>query len=197
MRRRSRPSTVILFLILILVAALVVFRARQVARFPSENRPTATNPNHSLMSTARVGPPDVYPDPIRTPGATDPDITQDSIYENICNPGWSTRSIRPPAHYTDQLKREQIRDFGYADTNTRDYEEDHLIPLELGGNPTDPRNLWPEPYFTSIPDGGAHSKDRVESYLHREVCLRQITLQEAQREIADDWYRVYVSMTAN
>ena len=34
----------------------------------------------------------------------------------------------------------------YADTNPiSDYEEDHLIPLELGGSPTSPLNLWPEP----------------------------------------------------
>jgi hypothetical protein len=28
------------------------------------------------------------------------------------------------------------------------YEEDHLISIEDGGDPTDPRNLWPEPYNT-------------------------------------------------
>lgn len=93
----------------------------------------------------------------------------------------------------DQLKREQLREYGYADTNPRDYEEDHLIPLELGGNPTDSRNLWPEPYETSIADGGAHSKDRVESYLHRQVCAGTLTLDEARREIATDWYRVYIT----
>ena len=35
----------------------------------------------------------------------------------------------------------------YGETGSpSDYQEDHLISLELGGNPTDPRNLWPEPY---------------------------------------------------
>ena len=34
-----------------------------------------------------------------------------------------------------------------------DYQEDHLISLELGGNPTDPRNLWPEPYPRAVADG--------------------------------------------
>ena len=197
MRRRSRPSAVILLLILILVAAFLIFRTRQAARFPSGRTSSRTESRESHASHARLGPPDIYPDPTRTPGATDPDITQATIGENICNPNWSTRSIRPPAHYTDQLKRQQLREYGDSDTNPRDYEEDHLIPLELGGNPKDPRNLWPEPYFTSIPDGGAHSKDRVESYLHRQVCSGQITLGEAQQEIATDWYRVYVSMSAN
>jgi hypothetical protein len=31
------------------------------------------------------------------------------------------------------------------------YEEDHLISLEDGGDPTDPRNLFPEPYNTHVP----------------------------------------------
>ena len=193
MRRRSHSSTLILVLILLLIAALVVFRAQQAAKFHLHNAST----QDPQVSSVRLGPPDIYPDPVRTPGAIDPDIAQANINENICNPNWSTRSIRPPAHYTDQLKREQIREFGYADTNPRDYEEDHLIPLELGGNPTDRKNLWPEPFVTSIPDGGAHSKDRVESHLHRQVCSGDIALEEAQREIATDWYRVYVGMSAN
>jgi hypothetical protein len=28
--------------------------------------------------------------------------------------------------------------------NPKDYEEDHLISLELGGAPRDPKNLWPQ-----------------------------------------------------
>jgi len=138
-----------------------------------------------------VGPPDIYPDPVRTPGATNPDITQENIHETICSPRWSTRSIRPEASYTTHLKGEQIQEYGYADVSKRDYEEDHFVPLELGGNPTDPRNLWPEPYATSIPDGGAHAKDKVENYLHAEVCSGSLTLDQAQHEITEDWYRVY------
>jgi hypothetical protein len=30
------------------------------------------------------------------------------------------------------------------------YEEDHFIPLELGGAPKNPKNLWPEPH-TRVP----------------------------------------------
>jgi hypothetical protein len=87
----------------------------------------------------------------------------------------------------------ELREYDYADANPRDYEEEHLIPLELGGNPTDPRNLWPEPYAKSIPDGGARAKDEVENYLHKQVCAGVIPLQTAQQEIASDWYRIYVT----
>jgi len=140
---------------------------------------------------SRIGPPDIYPDPARTLGAINPEITQVNIHETICNPRWSTKSIRPEESYTHRLKVDQIAEYGYADSRLKDYEEDHFIPLELGGNPTDPKNLWPEPYDASIPDGGAHAKDKVENYLHAEVCSGSLTLAQAQREITADWYRVY------
>jgi hypothetical protein len=39
------------------------------------------------------------------------------------------------------LKRQQIREFGYADRRLGSYEENHLVPLDLGGAPYDERNL--------------------------------------------------------
>lgn len=130
----------------------------------------------------------VLPDSSYTPGATNPNITQANINQNICNPSWSTKSIRPPVAYTNQLKATQIKQYGYADTKMADFEEDHLISLELGGSPTDPKNLWPELY---VPKPGAREKDLVENYLHKQVCLNHLTLVEAQREISTDWLSVY------
>jgi hypothetical protein len=182
---RNRKSPVAL-LIAVLVLLAVSWFIRTQFSAPAKN---SQETNRSVP--AHLGPRDIYPDPARTPGATNPDITQENIRETICNPRWSTKSIRPEAGYTNRLKVEQIGEYGYADSRLRDYEEDHFIPLELGGNPTDPRNLWPEPFQTSIADGGAHAKDKVENYLHAEVCSGSLTLEQAQREIAEDWYRVY------
>jgi len=179
-------KSVVPFLIAVLVLLAVTWFVR--TQFSSSEK---SSPATSESVRAHAGPPDIYPDPERTPGATNPDITQENIRETICNPRWSTKSIRPEASYTNRLKIEQIGEYGYSDSRLKDYEEDHFIPLELGGNPTDPRNLWPEPFETSIPDGGAHAKDKVENYLHAEVCSGSLTLDQAQREIAEDWYRVY------
>ena len=55
------------------------------------------------------------------------------------------------------------------------------IPLELGGNPTDPKNLWPELGPTPNP------KDSVEGKLKRLVCSNKMTLEEAQLRIRTDW----------
>ena len=84
-----------------------------------------------------------------------------------------------------------ITQYGYADTSLADYEEDHLIPLELGGDPTSPHNLWPESRLT-FP--GAAQKDKVENYLHEQVCYAGMSLTAAQHEIAMDWYTVWVRM---
>jgi hypothetical protein len=183
MRNRNSflPSLVAL-LVLILVAWLIR------TQFSSPEKKTQQS---TEAPQPHVGPPDIYPDPARTPGATNPQITQENIRQTICNPHWSTKSVRPEESYTHRLKIEQISEYGYSDSHLKDYEEDHFIPLELGGNPTDPKNLWPEPFETSIADGGAHAKDRVESYLHAEVCSGSLTLEQAQHEIAEDWYRVY------
>jgi hypothetical protein len=182
---RNRKSVLpYLGVVLLLLAVAWVIRTQ----FPSLG---TKSPAGGESAQAHLGPPDIYPNPARTPGAINPGITQENIRETICNPRWSTKSIRPEASYTNRLKIEQIAEYGYSDSRLRDYEEDHFIPLELGGNPTDPKNLWPQPFETSIPDGGAHAKDKVENYLHAEVCSGTLTLNEAQREIAEDWYRVY------
>ncbi|MFF2142395.1 hypothetical protein [Kitasatospora sp. NPDC058190] len=127
------------------------------------------------------------PDPACTPGATNPDVTQDTIDSTICVPGYST-SIRPSTTYTNRLKVQQIAAYGYADTNTADYEEDHFIPLSLGGNPTDPNNLWPEPRYAVGTSGQSSTdKDTVEYKLYRAVCNHQVDLVPAQQAIATDW----------
>lgn len=120
------------------------------------------------------------PDKECTPGAVDPRVTQDNIHQTICVTGY-TKTVRPPVAYTNSLKIQQISDYGYSDLNPADYEEDHLIPLELGGAPADPANLWPEPGI--VPN----SKDKIENLCHIKVCTNEISLSEAQYEIATDW----------
>jgi hypothetical protein len=117
-------------------------------------------------------PPAVLADPVRTPGVLNPDVTQRNIGETICVPGW-TRTVRPPVEYTNALKLEQMRAYRELGSPS-DYQEDHLISLELGGDPTDPRNLWPEPYPR------AAQVDRVENDLNAKVCSGALTLADAQ-----------------
>jgi hypothetical protein len=111
---------------------------------------------------------------VRTPGVLNPDVTQATINTTICVRGW-TRTIRPPTSYTNDLKRRQMRAYGVAG-DLSDYQEDHLISLELGGHPTDPRNLWPQPYPR------ASEVDAIENDLNDDVCSGKLSLDEAQRK---------------
>jgi hypothetical protein len=128
------------------------------------------------------------PDAVATPGAVNALVTQGNIHSTICVPGW-TKTIRPPASYTNKLKAAQLAAGAYASPQEpRTFEEDHLISLEIGGHPTDPRNLWPQPW-----DGkyGAHRKDQLENFLHRAVCAGTITLADAQAAVATNWIAAY------
>jgi hypothetical protein len=109
-----------------------------------------------------------------TPGVVNPDVTQANLSATVCRRGW-TRTVRPPTSYTNELKIRQLRAHGLRGPPSA-YQEDHLISLELGGNPTDPRNLWPEPYPR------AAEVDRIENELNAKLCSGKLTLGEAQRE---------------
>ena len=115
----------------------------------------------------------ILADPVRTPGVLNPDVTQANVRSTICKRGW-TATIRPPVSYTNALKRKQMRQYGETGSMS-DYQEDHLISLEMGGNPTDPRNLWPEPYPR------ASQMDQIENQLNSEICDGQLTLAQAQQ----------------
>jgi uncharacterized protein YgiM (DUF1202 family) len=171
-------------------------------------------------SSTRIGPPEIYPDFARTPGFANPDITQDNIADNLCSPTCSTSTIRPPTSYTNPLKLTQMQQYGdnvsdsnaacmLASNNKGCYEEDHLISLENGGDPRDPRNLWPEPYKTQIEGQtvGARQKDTVENYIHNAICFNipghkshgtaahaSLTLQRGQEILAGDWYACFVTI---
>jgi hypothetical protein len=101
--------------------------------------------------------------------------------------GQSTRSRR---HVPVAVQRQAFIEYGLEFGQPHgDYEVDHLIPLELGGDNTI-ENLWPE---ASEPRPGFHEKDRVENHLHAMVCSRQMSLAEAQHLIATDWLSMWAT----
>ncbi len=166
---------------------------------PSTSEPVSTPPALPTAGpTAAVvatGPKCAYhgvlPDPVCTPGAADPAVTQSNIDATICVPGYAS-SVRPSSQADRdrmfQLKLQEMSDYGVGDRATGDFEQDHLIPLELGGAPRDPLNLWPESF-----DGGdnARNKDQVENGLHDAVCAGRVSLATAQHAIASDWLAAF------
>jgi hypothetical protein len=188
-RLRVQSFAVAGTLVTLLGAGCATKRAARPVPVAAERRVTL-----DARNAGRVGPADIYPDLSITPGVAASDVTQDNINTTICVPGFTAPPRRPPSSYTDKLKMKGFDEYGLADRDKSDYEEDHLISLEIGGDPRDPNNLWPEPYNASIPDGGARFKDKVETYLNGQICQGKTTLADAQKAIVTDWYQIYQSM---
>lgn len=122
------------------------------------------------------------PDSACTPGAILPEATK----EEICTPGYSSK-VRD---VTTREKDDVYAEYGIKTHTTGEYEVDHLISLELGGS-NGIANLWPE---AADPKPGFHEKDKVENYLHDQVCSGAVSLQQAQVEIATNWMQIYDKM---
>ncbi len=125
---------------------------------------------------------DGLPDPRCTPGA----IRSGVSLATICSFGYS-RSVRPPESYTEPLKLAQMRAYNLPGS-PRDYEEDHLVALSIGGAPRDPRNLWPEP---RTGPNNAEQKDRLETWVALMGCAERIPLARLQHQMASDWTALY------
>jgi hypothetical protein len=117
-----------------------------------------------------------------TPGDIFPNVTKD----DICRSGYA-RSVR---NVPTSEKNQVYAEYGITHHSAGQYEVDHLVSLELGGS-NDISNLWPE---AASPKPGFHEKDKVENYLHDQVCSGAISLQQAQTEIATNWLTVYNQM---
>jgi len=148
----------------------VVVAACVVGLFAGCGTPQGT-PGHPLVVSVAPSMP-----PVRLIGTLNPAVTQATIRSTICVAGWTSK-VRPPASYTSALERRQIYELGLPG-GPADYEEDHLMPLALGGAPRDPKNLRPVPLAT------AKWHDGWETRLHREVCEGRMTLAQAQQEMS-------------
>lgn len=164
-------------------AAIVVGAAVAVAACGGSTMSTVTGP----AAGTSAGPP-----PAHAPAAPSPAGLCHSVGGNPdrqCTPGvvggplkvcqQRTSTVRPPLAVTERLKRMQlglqrpdagVPVYDWQDRRLADYEEDHLVPLALGGAPTDPRNLWPEP---NAPPGGGltrSQKDDLEAWAFGQAC---------------------------
>jgi len=121
----------------------------------------------------------LLPDKTLTPGATQPvDLTE------VCSQ--QQEDLDPVVSVSE--RKAVFQEYGVNDAKDNDYQVDYLINPQLGGT-HDVRNLWPEPYESTV--WNAHAKDALEQRLQRMVCDKQIDLASAQHEIATDWIAAY------
>jgi hypothetical protein len=128
---------------------------------------------------------DILPPP-ETPGAIDPSVRQANIDQTICRPGYA-RVARPAYAVTVPLKRRLMAEQRPGE-RLADYELDHLIPISIGGAPSDARDLWLQP---RLGQANAGDKNVLAYVLWRLVCERRVPLRVAQRAISSDWTQAY------
>ena len=176
---KNRSIYLVLFFIILIVFVLWFYQQRNVSNKTVLNSIPAVGQRTKDHGCEVQGP---MQDKQCTPGAIIPTATA----EQICARGYA-KSVR---NVPVAVKHEVYREYGVGHHEPGEYEVDHLISLELGGS-NDIANPWPE---TAEPRPGFHEKDKVENYLHKEVCEGKIQLQEAQREIANNWLEIYNRM---
>ena len=196
MRRRNSSSLGGILLIIVVIVAYFLFRQpsnnSRTGIIPGTTSGTTTTGSGSTSNgsthfgvqtkTSGCQAHNGLPDSACTPGA----ILSTGTKEAICVSGYS-RSVR---NVPESEKIQDYNEYGISHHNPGEYEVDHLVSLELGGS-NDISNLWPE---LASPTPGFHEKDKVENYLHDQVCKGAISLQQAQTEIATNWLAVYKQM---
>jgi hypothetical protein len=111
-------------------------------------------------------------------------VSQQTIAQTICRREW-TRSVRPPAAVGAETKRRMAAEAG---VNLKSFVLDHVLPLDLGGAPLDPRNLRLLPMLGPC---NARDKYQLEVELSCAVCLGLIGLDDVRAEIWRDWKTYY------
>ena len=143
---------------------------------------------HQARATAEHS---MLPDHKLTPGVTSPAVTQKTIHDTICKPGY-TATVR---NVSEATKKQVMQRYRLPESELSKVEIDHFFSLEIGGA-NDVENLWPQ-YYDPAPGQkgylGARDKDVVETSLHRSVCSGKMTLAEAQQAIRS-WPDTYRSL---
>lgn len=121
------------------------------------------------------------PDSVATPG-----VVRTTDARVVCKPGYAATQ----RHTAGSLKNKVYAEYGVTRGHPGPWEIDHVVSLELGGADV-LGNLFPQPYF-EVP--GAHQKDKLENYLHAQVCAGAMDLEDAQALIRGDWYAQYVAV---
>jgi len=180
MKNKIALVVLIIFTITISVLGISLFAMSQST---TSSLPSSTNPENWQI---------YFQDPTKTPG----DIMEIDI-KTLCTTGY-TNDVRLQ---TTKIKKTIFKEYGINWRDHSMYEDDHLIPLVLGGS-NEIINRFPQFYCPKETAGktcaGAREKDVVENYFHKYVCDKNISegeaknrLKFAQEQIVKNWFAVY------
>ncbi|ADG17642.1 hypothetical protein [Paraburkholderia atlantica] len=114
-------------------------------------------------------------------------VTQQSIGQTICRPGYA-ETVAPPFDELMARKDRMLAARGIDVDDSAAFALDRHVPIMLGGSPDAPANLdllpWAGPQ-------GERRKARAAAMLKRCVCEGKLSLARAQAAIVGNWSAVY------
>jgi hypothetical protein len=151
-------------------------------------------------TATRVGPPQLYPDPSKTPGLADTTSAADLTkrYTEGC-PAAKTSCTYSEAHRDVPASvHDQVYDEYSVPANDRNIkfgEVDHFYPLCAGGS-NDIKNLWDQPADNEWNGAnfGFHEKDKLETYVCTQIKAGKIVPKDAFNRITSDWVKFYLDV---
>ncbi|MFM0716936.1 hypothetical protein PQQ53_09995 [Paraburkholderia strydomiana] len=114
-------------------------------------------------------------------------VTQQSIRETICRPGYAD-AVAPPFDEWMARKDQMLAERGIDTDDGVAFALDRRVPLVLGGSPDAPANLDLLPWAGRE---GERRKARAAVMLKRCVCEGKLSLAQAQATIVGNWSMVY------
>jgi hypothetical protein len=122
----------------------------------------------------------IGPDPRCAPGHLDRAVTG-RVAQTICRPAWVAAASKPSpsARTRDRL----LIDYSLPG-NPATYAIARVVPVQDGGSPTGPGNLYPLPVDGF---GSEQTRAQVADDLHDRICSHEITLAQAAHTLEGDW----------
>ncbi|SAL55731.1 hypothetical protein AWB67_02496 [Caballeronia terrestris] len=122
----------------------------------------------------------------------DPRISQTTIVDTICVPGYVDR-VSPSFDVQMRQKERLLKQRGVDAAVASEFALDHRMPVLLGGLPSAAANLDLRPWEGR---SGQRRKERLTVFLKRCVCTGDMTLAQAQAAIAGDWPNRYPNLSS-
>jgi hypothetical protein len=157
----------------------------------------------TTASAGHVGPPQLYPDPTKTPGVAATLIASDLTkrYTAGCPNGKSSCTYSQLNRDVPASVHTQVYDeynVAAADRNIKYGEVDHFYPLCAGGS-NDIKNLWDQPADNQWngENYGYHEKDKLETYVCEQIKAGKLDPKDAYNRIRADWVKFYMDVGLN
>jgi hypothetical protein len=116
------------------------------------------------------------------PGALDPAVLGHTA-QTICNTRWLVAVER--THLAPATRDRLVIEYQLPGPSIS-YVVARVIPIEDGGSPVDPRNLYVLPLNGW---GGERTQAVVADRLHEQICARELTVVQAAKMLERDWLR--------